>query len=236
MKNDIIKRINTIGKVSSIITLICRIIAIIGAVACIVGGCICLAAPKDTVKFSGGADVNFSYEVDDKLPVKFFGFGDMESDLRGQSIRFGGISVDITKAEMKDNAGVFEGSVNLDNIDAAHFIRMAAVICFLIAIYLAAITVMLVFAQKLAKAFSVCESPFEANVIKRMKAFAYSLIPLGVISLFSGSSFKYASFASVSGLNLNINFTAIILIIAVFLFVQIFNYGAQLQQESDETV
>ena len=66
-----------------------------------------------------------------------------------------------------------------------------------------------------------CDSPFEAKVLKAMKAFAYSLIPWAILKAGSGSA------SSLS---------AIIFVLVAITFAHIFNYGAQLQKESDETI
>lgn len=236
MNNETIKRINTIGKAANVLTIIGRVMSIIAVVACIIAGIILLAIPMDSIKFSGGGNLNFEYSVDKELPVKVFDFDDMSTMIKEQNIKIGGIEVDITKADLNETYGSFEGSLNMNNIDMTHIMRLMSMGMFFAAIYAAIILVIMIFGQKLAKAFAVCTSPFEENVIKRMKAFAYSLIPLGIISLFTGSGFKMSDFANLTGIHININFSAIILILAVFLFVQIFNYGAQLQRESDETL
>ena len=94
---------------------------------------------------------------------------------------------------------------------------------------LAASLVSCIFGKRLADALAKCDSPFEENVLKKMKAFGFSLIPFAVVSLI------------IKGVGL---LTALFTLIIILFIIQmrfqfypgIFNYGAELQKESDETV
>ena len=75
-------------------------------------------------------------------------------------------------------------------------------------------------AKKMAKALENCNSPFEENVIKSMKHFAFSMIPWGII---------YGYF-------FNSLILTVLIVLIVMAIVYIFSYGAELQHESDDTV
>jgi hypothetical protein len=89
------------------------------------------------------------------------------------------------------------------------------------AVFCTLVLIALIFGQKLAKALSVCDSPFEEKVIKAMMNFGKSLIPMAVF---------FVLLYGLSGVG-----TALAVLV-VILFIQIFKYGAKLQQESDETL
>ena len=75
----------------------------------------------------------------------------------------------------------------------------------------------------LFRSLEICESPFEENVLKSMKRFAFSFIPVVILEiLWNGHSVS--------------SITTVFIVMVILLFSSIFNYGAQLQQESDETL
>ena len=77
------------------------------------------------------------------------------------------------------------------------------------------------FAVRFSKTLEICNSPFEENVLADMKKLGISLIPFGIFTLVT---------TGVSGLVL------VLIIMLVILFINIFKYGAELQQESDDMV
>lgn len=103
-------------------------------------------------------------------------------------------------------------------------------------LYLAMTLVTLFFVGFLCKAFQTCESPFEGNVIKRIKMLACSLIPWTILATVNDavtSSFFTNSFR-MDGIGIDGKMVMTVLII--FALAYIFQYGAILQQESDETL
>lgn len=93
----------------------------------------------------------------------------------------------------------------------------------------------IIFAGRLAKAFRDCESPFEDSVIRRMKQFAYSLIPWAVASSVIGNLLQSIWTAS-PRFGFSLDFGVIIAVLVILALAYIFQYGAVLQQESDETL
>ena len=93
----------------------------------------------------------------------------------------------------------------------------------------------IIFAGRLAKSFRDCESPFEERVIRRMKQFAYSLIPWAVLSSISGSLDQRLWMAG-GGLSFDLNVGMIVVVLVILALAYIFQYGAILQRESDETL
>ena len=103
------------------------------------------------------------------------------------------------------------------------------------AVGLAMTFITLWFVGNLCKAFRDCQSPFEENVIKKMKHVAIALIPWCIISSVSDSTFN----SIVSGkpsFSLSVDLGMVLIVLVVLVLVYIFKYGAVLQQESDETL
>lgn len=102
-------------------------------------------------------------------------------------------------------------------------------------VWLALEMVVLYFIKKLCKMFSDCETPFRQDIIEIIQKLFISLIPLVVFSLFGESIFNSIEKGRIEFF-LDLNISAILAILIVFLLTFVFKYGAMLQQESDETL
>lgn len=216
-KNQNIKKINTLGKVCRILITITQVITIIGIIACIIVGIAVIPLSAGELTISGNADAQIVVE---------------EGSLFDEAIEINEISLDenILNTALKliiTDGGVINGNRTY-NIDAAIGNLNGGKIKFLFLVTLASgiiilalIFVILIFAKKLAAALENCNSPFEPAVLDAMKKFGYSLIPYAASKLLIGG----LSFIG----------TAVPVII-VLMFIWIFRYGAELQQESDETL
>ncbi len=221
MKNENIKKINTLGKVCRILLIFARVAFIIGIVCCIIGAIAFLTIPKSDVITADGT-ISAQIHVDSSRIPSIF--SDDLIDLDESNIDFDawGTGVKwIVESKKTDNEVIYDidGALNIDNSRSIIFgtagtLAAGAVMC-------ALMLIVVIFGGKLAKALEICNSPFESNVLKAMKHFAFSLIPVGIVqTLWNGS----------------IGLTTIFVIIVIIIFSFIFSYGAQLQQESDETL
>ena len=230
MKNENIKKINTLGKVSRIILVIMRIASIIGIVTCLISSVVMLALPKDE-SFTATGTASAQITVDDSakfiiksdfvniLGLKIGSINELEEG--DKAINIFGTDINLKIDETESNGKkIYDIAADLDAQNAKSLIMTMCLTCIVAAVFCAIILIALIFAGKLAKSLETCNSPFEDNVIKSMRNFAFSLIPLAIIYLSEGG----------------INATAIVLIIAVIIFSYIFKYGAELQKESDETL
>lgn len=219
MKNENVKKINTIGKVGYIILIITKIILIVSAVAMVAVGILMLFMPDDFVTINGNADAEIVVNTGD-LPSFI---GDNVVKIEESDIKFNNFFIDldflIKENKINDNKRSYDIEASVEELDGRVIAIASSVACFAGAIMLVLWTIVVSFGIKLAKALRDCDSPFEQNVILRMKRFGIALLPLGIGTII-----------------LHINLTTILLILVVLLFVFIFNYGAQLQQESDETL
>lgn len=229
MKNENIRKINTLGKVSRIILVIMRVACIIGIVACAVGIVLTLLAPKSDYLTAGTATAQLTVDdsvnfITNKPLVSIGGFkvGSVE-DLEecDESIDLLGTKVDFKVDETEsDGKRIYDitADLNADNAKAA--VLFAVLACVLGMLVSGVMLVIVIFGGRFARALEICDSPFEENVITSMKHFAMSLIPLGIVYVFGG----------------DVNITGVVLVIAVIMFYYIFKHGAELQKESDETV
>ena len=233
MKENAIKKINTMGKVGTIIALITRILVSILLVLSILGFVATLCMPENlcTVKIAGKADVfvdlaGFDVAFSDEIKKE------IESDVKEDAdINYAGNSfaVDDVKVGESDIAIGASASLTEFNLKDCIWALVGAII------NLTLLLLSTIFAGRLTKAFRNCESPFEKTVIHRMKRFAYSLIPWAVVSSIVGMLESRIWMAS-SGFHFQIDFGIIIVVLVILALAYIFQYGAVLQQESDETL
>lgn len=230
MKNEKIKKINTLGKVSRILLIIMRVACIIGIVACLVSSVIVLTSVSDD-SFSLNGTASMQMTVDEG--TNFF--------VTKNFIKIGGVKIsNIEKLDDEHISGEFFGTkynmnvnckekgeknvyditADLDAVDGRSLKMTVVLACLGGALACALALISVIFAGSLAKALEKCESPFEAGVSKAMKNFGISLIPMALMYLCADG----------------VNMTMALLVIAIIIFSYIFSYGAQLQQESDETL
>ena len=212
MKNDNIKKINTIGKVAYIIAIIFQIASIVGFVSCIVAGCVLMAVPDDSLKLNGTANAILSADKDSKY-VRLDGENDSVSFFNGR------LKISSEKIETDDDEEALTYSIESNNVSFGDVKMICAVVFFGISVFLIITIIPICFGRKLAKSLEKCNSPFEDNVLKCMGNFGKSLIPLGILRFI------------IFGIT---NLGTILMICVVLMFVYIFKYGAQLQKESDE--
>ena len=225
MKNANVSKINTLGKVSKIIVVILMAVVIAGIVATVLSGVTMATLPEDAIQITGSADAEIVVD-ESKL-----------SSLAGAMVKSGTlVNIPTTNIHFDQFGTDFSLEVNEDKTDDSHYtynisgditkfnckaFGLATTMgCFAGTLILIASLVSCIFGKKLADALAKCDSPFEENVLKKMKAFGISLIPFAVVSLI------------IKGVGLLTALFALIIILFIF----IFNYGAELQKESDETV
>lgn len=223
MKNNNIQKINSIGKGAKTVLLLVKVVVGICMVLVLLLGIAVQFLPDNAVTLdaSGDARIVIDYEAAPYLrgAIRFDESDDRDidfPDLKLESKVYHGIDSDTF------SISAVVGELDLE--DARLLLSLAA---FLMALYLGSLFVAVIFAKKFAEALAVCESPFEANVIKRMKNLGFGLIPWAVLGGFSGCGII------TGGASL---LTTALVVLIVLLVAYIFAYGAQLQQESDELI
>lgn len=219
MKNENVAKINKLGKISRIFINIVRVFVIIGIVCVPIACALVMLIPNDSMKVTGSGSAQIIIE-DDAFLESLLNIDIEEADIDGN---FFGMDVKwlvTDENDAEDNRVIsIEGGLNEFTAKQVKFIALGS--AFSAEIVLICILVALCFAKKLAIALENCNSPFEEEVLKKMKGFGIALaIWAGAVLLIGGISGVFAAFV----------------VIIVLLFISVFKYGAQLQQESDETL
>ncbi len=219
MKNENVAKINKLGKISRIFINIVRVFVIIGIV-CIPIACIfVMMIPNDSMKVTGSGSAQIVME-DDAMLEHILDLDIQESDF---DVKIFGLKIKwlVTDEKNADDQRVTNIDGGIDELSVKHIKLIALGSAFSAEIVLICILVALCFAKKLAIALENCNSPFEEEVLRRMKGFGIALaVWAGAVLLIGGISGVFAAFV----------------VIIVLLFISVFKYGAQLQQESDETL
>ena len=244
-ENRAINTINIAGKVGRIIS----VFLVIAVITCMVitgiltAGVIRVADQDITVRVSRGIDIESSGNFLEMLNsfIKIDGvdnLGDLVPE-DGQVISAGKEGKDITiddsdiseiNVTRKGNALTINTKAN-ETVFSVKRVIANLVVTFVM-LGTAAFTIHTV--KWLMKALETCETPFCENVIKKMTLFANSLIPVIIMNTLCNAMWN--SLGKGSEMNLSVNLGSILLVAVVYVLIVVFKYGAQLQQESDETL
>ena len=224
------------GKIVSIILIV---LLSIGAFSLLLAGGVCAVLPEDTVEvsFRPNADVlvgrsilgqewsridEIVAEAQEALTGKYGEVIQFEKTDRGLLIRLDRLMEEGEVFRLRNALGaIWAGLVGIAS-------AIVALVMFL----------------KLSDAFRVCRSPFDEAVIRRMNIFAWTLIVCAVVGSFAGSAAQSAVMAfqnagihvGAKNFGVSLDLYPIFAALIVFFLCMIFRYGAQLQQEADETL
>lgn len=231
MKQEVISKINKFGKIGEVIAQISRIFVILGAVILLAAGIFMLAMPKGLFEF----DVYTGMSMDVNLDA--IGETITDEDIEELNMEAYSVAVDGEEMEMVDF------TVDRDNNTVAiemasqptNIFQPAKIVIFILVetLLMAVNFITITFIIKLCKEFKTCETPFSAGVIKRIKQVGFSLIPWCIVYPTAEAA---ANFMVSNNLNISIDIGMIIMVLVVLALAYIFQYGAMLQQESDETL
>lgn len=232
MNNEKITKINKFGKVGHIISKIILVFTIIGIVA---SGAISIAAlcvPNDiaTINVNGTAEI----QIDEKyLEIGKTIIQDVDKGMtsKGQTLNINGAEFECV--DIKTNGDQIDINYNSTGtkITVRNFSKMMAGVC----LECINTLVLICFVIALCKSIKLCNSPFEENVIKKMQNLAIALIPWYLIQGVA-QSISASAFTTKFDLNVGFDFSKVLVILIVIALINIFKYGAVLQQESDETL
>lgn len=216
MKNENITKINTLGKICKILVIIFNIFNMAVAVCSFIAGFVILALPSDSIRVKGEGTAQIIVESESVKNLMDIEEANFDTTIHGVPLKW-------IVSSNKDSDGVvtYDIEFGADNVTAVDLKLASSLSCFATGLVMIALFVSLCFGKKLATALEKCNSPFEDEVLRRMKNFVIAMIPWAVISI------------SVGGLN---GLAAAVIVVIVLIFSRIFKYGAQLQRESDETL
>ena len=230
MKEQAIRKINKIGKVSNIITLIAKILVGIAMVITLIGTIICFIIPESMLKFDIASTMTMEMDYSDlgvSLSEEEIALTETELNrtmLLEEDSDFTTVVVEADKVTMTGDFEAFSFTM-----------RDATWLAFMGSLVLGLTFVTLFFISALCKAFRDCQSPFEDNVIKKMQNFAIALIPWAVVSTVV-NSVSNSLLNNKLSIMFSVDFGVVLIVLVVLVLVYIFKYGAVLQQESDETL
>lgn len=242
METESRKKINTIGKVGRILSMILFVLTILACAATAAVTVVAVIMPKETIniKLDGTADVS----SDGVLFSKLGKFLDLEQD--GSAVKLNiaenidGVSVSVAGDDniLEDSElTVYENGFKINATQKTISVKTGKIIyalaVSLFSFIFSAVTLFMLY--KLMKALENCETPFSGEVITSIKRFGYSLIPFVVLRSMNEKAWD-SLFSTGFDTGVGIDLTVVIGILVIFLLVVIFNYGAQLQKESDETL
>ena len=236
MKNEVISKINTIGKAGNIISKIAKVIMIIGLVGCIVGTVLLSFIPKDFVTFNMSGDAVITVNTDNMPLFEIINFGDEvhidknEDDL---SVKWDINDVAYIVSELEQNGNV----INMYAEAESYKIDISSFKWFLIPVIVFMISALVVvhFIGILCKKFQYCSTPFTEDIVKAIKNLAISIIPMALLQSVT-ESITNSMMAGDIDIVVGVDLMTVILVILIFLLAAIFNYGTMLQKESDETL
>ena len=213
-KNPNIRSINRIGKIMKILLRIGQVFTILGFI-CIAGLMILVMwLPIDDVKIRSSFHVDVDYKTED------FKTDDSDLQLNNKKHSF---DIDDIAVKLYTKTHSIDGEMSTLSIDGdvdeisgnkLRFEVMKKLIIY--ELFLIASFIAITFGAKLAKALQQCETPFCDEVIKHLTRFGKSLIPLGIIALFTDL----------------VSVGIIMPLLILLLFISLFKYGAELQKKA----
>lgn len=234
MKENAIKKINLMGRIGTIIVLVAKIFVSILIGLTVMGFIASLVLPSELckVKIDGNAKVYIDLSYFDVTMTEEVKKGIVDGVNNNANINYAGNQFMVNQVETNDHGFDIDASASLTEVTIRDFAWALAGVF----LYLALLLVSLIYTGRLTKSFRHCQSPFENEVIKRMKQFAYSLIPWAVISSVNGVLQQRIWMAGSNRVDLQININIVIIVLVILAFAYFFQYGAVLQKESDETL
>ena len=237
MKENVIKKINNIGKISNIVVWIIGIILTIGMIISLIAAVICFRLPEDTftIDLDGKMDFTVNYE---KLGLSDAVFSGIESEDwvdEEKNRKAGDFSIVFVDQEYKLKEIEYgDGKILMQTkVDSMGLnIRHIAILCLGAFLEMGITIVALYFVGAVCKEIRKCNSPFEENVVKKIRNLAIALLPWSILSSSLTSSMEKWT-QGIAHIGISVDLGIILIVVGL---VYIFKYGAVLQQESDETL
>ena len=231
MKQEVVAKINKFGKIGEVIAQISRIIVILGAVILLATGIFMLAVPKDlfTLDYYVGMDMMVNLDAVGETITE-----DDMAELEADAYTVTTSDTEMVIVDVEADAEANTLDVKFASEPTNMFNATKIVIFVLLQLLLMVVNfITITFIVKLCKEFKTCETPFSEGVIKRIKQVGFSLIPWCIVYPTAEAA---ADFMVTNNLNISIDIGMIIMVLVVLALAYIFQYGAMLQQESDETL
>lgn len=253
MNSNTLSKFRLFGKVGKIIMTVLSVIAMLITIICGISASFTATLPQDalTVNVVEQTELRFSAESFGTLwnilggSFSYSGENSPEQMLKGKKS-------DITppeNTEFSTELRVFNQSYDSAEIRSdsdtkimeakstpSHYNVKNLVGVFVFAtLFAASATVALWMLRRLFAILTRCDSPFCIEVVRKMKAFGFSLLPVAVFA--SVSETLLDSFLSAGkSADIRVQWGILIAFVVTMALVAVFRYGVQLQKESDETL
>lgn len=222
-KEQTIRKIQTAGKVTRIVALVLCILAFIAAGCCFVSGIAFACVPESWLQVSVQGDATF--EIKSSLSA-WKGLLDVLREKGTLSFEYGELTVG------EDSLG---GTISSPFLSDMPLTKLMSLGCLSAAFQTAIYAVILLFISRFGKVLQKSETPFSPKCIRFLKIAAYVLLVWSVVS----GIINVATRGLITGhfmAGYSLDFGMLLLALAFLMVVYIFQYGAKLQQESDETL
>lgn len=233
-KEKAINKINKYGKAGKIISIVMIVAVTLTTLTTLVAAIALKCLPENMMKLTIGTQAELVLDptsVDPNFDMsqlevisKAFDSGNAGLNLGVIRLRFD--SAEVVGDTIVARADGSKGAVSFNKIGNALFVVVVSLLLTLVSLF---------FAAKLCKSFEKCESPFADDVIKKMRYFAWSLLPWAVFSTIPENVISNI-FGNNIEIGISLDMNIIFTVLVILALTVVFKYGAMLQQESDETL
>lgn len=225
MNANTLKKVHRFSKVGKIILTVLLVLNILATVAAGVTSAVMAALPRDTVSVSVTSQAVYqsSGKFAEDLWQVLMGGRQFET----VAATNGYVSADM---HMEGEQMVIETTSVPMTYTCGDVVR----ILLFTALASAATAVMLWLLRKLFKVIEGCGSMFCEELVKKMKAFGWSLLPVAVLASVAETVTRRFMATGVTGIY--IQWGLLIAFAVTMCLTVVFHYGVQLQRESDETL
>ena len=253
MNSKTLSKFHKFGKVGKIAMTVFMVIAILATAVGLAATIFVAALPKDalTVRVTNHAEFrineknfnslwgilvdNFSY-AGDKSPEEMLSdegaiITPPENQDFNTELSFFNQTYSSAKIYSDGNTKVMEATSSPAGYRSTDLV---SVLIFL-TLFVASVAAALYMLKRLFAVLATCESPFCAELVKKMKAFGFSLLPVALFATI-GETLATAFLSAGRDAGICIQWGILIAFAVTMCLVTVFQYGVQLQKESDETL
>ncbi len=253
MNSKTLSNFHKFGKVGKIAMTVLMVIAILAAAASCVATIFVATLPKDalTVRVTNHAEFrmneknfdflwyiladSFSYTGDTSPEEILSDKGDIITPPENQDfnteLSFFDQSYASAKIYSDGNTKVMEATSSPAEYCSTDLVSVLIVLTLVVASAAAALFML----KRLFAVLAKCESPFCEELVKKMRAFGFSLLPVALFATI-GETLSTAFLSAGRDTGISIQWGVLIAFAVTMCLVTVFKYGVQLQKESDETL
>ena len=241
MENNIKKKVNRIGLVGQILSIVLIVVMALGCFGCLIGGIALAVLPNDavTIGVNGDMDITVGKGLIGRWMDEIPDTDQLNAQMSVNGTDYTDMYLEKTEEGLVVHATAERAEFSLNRLASAVFTGL---------VYCAMLLVVFIFLKRLCDGFRKCDTPFSDDVIRRMSVFAWVLMGGAVLSSVAEAignamirrsidlSFALNPSGMNTGLDVSFHFGPILIALLVLFLTVIFRYGAQLQRQADETL